>query len=559
MSKLQFLPLAGVLVCAAACAPPAQAQVPPLAQTPHLEERGQARQLIVDGKPFLMLGGELSNTISSDPEAMKTVWPMLARDLHLNTVLTGIAWDWIEPEEGKFDFRFVDDAIRSARLYDLRLVLLWFGSWKNGLSSFAPAWVKADQGRFPRAKIRDGKTIEILSTFSDANRDADARAFAALLRHVRETDTTHRVILVQVENEVGILGDARDRSAAADRAFAQSVPKELTDYLAQRDGALLPEFRAVWKTAGGKTAGTWAEVFGTGAKAEEIFQGWHYARYVNAVADAGKREYDLPMYVNAWIIQPQDKEPGDYPSGGPQAHMHDVWRAGAPRIDLLCPDIYLPDFAGITTLYTRAGNALFVPESFGGAQGVANAFFAIGNHAALGYSPFGIDRTRPREGEANPLGEAYAILGKMAPAILDAQTRGAIAAAALNHAHPSVEIALGGYTLHVTLSRSFRTPDAIPNVTGYGLFLAAGPDEFLMAGDHLQISFTPATPGRRIASIARQEAGHFESGQWVTTRLLGGDDSVLRYDFAKIVETDQSGSGVRLTGGMQKVKLYRYE
>jgi hypothetical protein len=265
------------------------------------------------------------------------------------------------------------------------------------------------------------------------------------------------------------------------------------------------------------------------------------------------------MYVNAWIVQPQDKEPGDYPSGGPQSHMHDVWRAGAPRIDLLCPDIYLPDFAGITAQYTRAGNTLFVPEAAGGAQGAANAFFAIGNHAALGFSPFGIERQRPRTGEANPLGDAYAMLGQLAPEILRRQSGGTILAAVLNRAHASQDVELGGYTLHVTLTRSYRTPDAVPDVTGYGLFLATGGDEFLMAGNHLQISFTPRTAGPKIASIARQEAGRFENGQWVTTRILGGDDSVLRYDFAKIVETGLSGSGVRLTGNIQKVKLYRYE
>lgn len=502
-----------ILLCIALVwATSASAQAP---APPHLERHGAATQLVVDGNPFLVLGGELHNTVSSDLEAMKTIWPVLGRELHLNTVLVGIGWDWIEPGEGRFDFRIVDDAIRNARENNLRIVLLWFGSWKNGLSSFAPAWVKADQRRFPRAKIRDGKTVEILSAFSDANRDADARAFAALLRHVRETDPARRVVMVQVENEVGVLGDARDRSAAANAAFASA-----------------------------------------GAESEEAFQAAAYARYVNAVAAAGKREYALPMYVNAWIVQPQDKGPGDYPSGGPQAHNHAIWRANAPAIDLLCPDIYLPDFAGITAEYTRDGSALFVPESFGGAQGAANAFLAIGNHAAIGYSPFGIDEMRQGSG---PFAAAYEMLGQLAPAILEAQAKGTIAAAALDKAHPNAELEVGGYGLHVTLTRSFRNPDLIPDSAGYALAIASGPDEFLLAGNGLQVSFTPKSPGPKLASLARQEAGRFEDGKWVTTRILGGDDSVLRYDFAKIVETGQSGSGVRLTGGIQKVKLYRYD
>ena len=327
----------------------ARAQTKPAdSPLPHLEKRGQATQLMVDGKPFLVLAGELSNTVSSDTERMKVVWPVLANQVHMNTVLTGVSWDWIEPEEGKYDFRLVDQLIESAKQNNVRIVWLWFASWKNGLSSFAPAWVKAAQERFPRAQIRGGKTIEVLSTLSHNNLQADARAFAALMRRTREVDKTHRVIMVQLENEVGVLGDARDRSPEANQAFAEAVPPELMEYLVKNKQNLLPEFKEVWETAGVQNIRDLGKVFGTSSKADEIFMGWNYARYINGVAEAGKKEYSIPMFVNAWIVQPEDKGPGDYPSGGPQAHMHDVWRAGAPAVDLLCPDIYLPDFTGIT-------------------------------------------------------------------------------------------------------------------------------------------------------------------------------------------------------------------
>ena len=330
MIKVRSLACA-LLLCSLALVARAQTK-PAVPAIPHLEKRGQATQLIVDGKPFLVLGGELSNTVSSDTDRMKVVWPLLAAKVHMNTILTGVSWDWIEPEEGKYDFHFVDQLIESARQNNVHIVWIYFGSWKNGLSSFAPAWVKAAQDRFPRAQIRGGKTIEVLSTLSQSNLQADARAFAALMRHTREVDRTHRVIMVQVENEVGVLGDARDRSAAANEAFAQAVPKELMEYLAKPRQPLLPEFQEVWNAAGSRTAGTWEEVFGKGAKGEEIFMAWNYARYLNAVAEAGKKEYAIPMFVNAWIVQPEDKGPGDYPSGGPQNHMHDIWRAGAPDV-----------------------------------------------------------------------------------------------------------------------------------------------------------------------------------------------------------------------------------
>ncbi len=557
----------------------ARAQTKPAdSPLPHLEKRGQATQLMVDGKPFLVLAGELSNTVSSDTERMKVVWPVLANQVHMNTVLTGVSWDWIEPEEGKYDFRLVDQLIESAKQNNVRIVWLWFASWKNGLSSFAPAWVKAAQERFPRAQIRGGKTIEVLSTLSHNNLQADARAFAALMRRTREVDKTHRVIMVQLENEVGVLGDARDRSPEADQAFAGAVPPELMEYLVKNKQNLLPEFKEVWETAGAKTSGTWAQVFGTSSKADEIFMGWNYARYINGVAEAGKKEYSIPMFVNAWIVQPEDKGPGDYPSGGPQAHMHDVWRAGAPAVDLLCPDIYLPDFTGITSQYSRSGNALFVPESAGDLRGAANAFYAIGQQKAIGYSPFGIDNIARLQGfgpdgpqpsasqpppdvESLPFSLAYKTLAQLAPSILEHQSKGTIAAVSLSRQNPDLQIKLGGYILNVGLPRNRRTPNAVPDLTGYGIFMATGPDEFLLAGNNIQITFTPDTPGPPFAGIARQENGHFENGKWMITRYLGGDDSVLRYDIATVADMGQSGSGVRLSApdhGIQRVKLYRY-
>src|ERR1019366_2693506 len=228
----------------------------------------------------------------------------------------------------------------------------------------------------------------------------------------------------------------------------------------------------------------------------------------------------------------------------------------------LCPDIYVPEFTEVTAEYARVGGPLFVPESFDGATGAANAFYAIGAHAGLGYSPFPINRPADGSGvESSPMTPAYGALGQLAPAILEHQSKGTIAAVSLDKKRPEQRIQLGGYTLTAGLVRGFRNPNEVPDIIGYGIFMATGPDEFLMAGDNLQISFTPTTAGPPIASVALQEAGRFENGKWVVTRLLGGDDSVLRYDFAKIAEEGQSGSGVRLRSpgqSIQKVKLYRY-
>jgi len=312
--------------------------VPLAAQAiPHLERKGPATQLIVDGKPFLMLGGELHNPSASSLEYMQPIWPRLAK-LNLNTVLATVSWELLEPEEGRFDYAPVDGLVREARRNNLKLVFLWFGSWKNGVSTYVPEWVKADLRRFQRARDAQGRALDVISTFSADARQADGRAFAAVMRHIQEIDSRdHTVLMIQVENEVGLLGTARDHSPAAEAAWANPVPAELISYLEKNRAGLIPELASVWAAAGFKTSGTWPEVFGTGPRADEVFTAWQYARYIGGIAREGKTLYPLPMYVNAWLVQFDRQTPGQYPSGGPVSRMMDVWRAGAPAIDLFAP------------------------------------------------------------------------------------------------------------------------------------------------------------------------------------------------------------------------------
>ena len=362
-----------------------------------MRKQGTATQLIVDGKPFLALAGELANSSATSVEYMKPLWSRIAA-AEANTVLAGVSWNQIEPREGKFDFRALDGIIRDARSHNLRLVLLWFGSWKNSWSSYPPDWVKKDFERFPRVQISGGRSIEVLSALSDANRDADARAFAALMRHVKEEDgRQHTVIMIQVENEIGLPsepGEYRDRSPMAEKAYQGPAPKELMDYLQQHKDSLIPELRQVWEAAGSKTSGTWEEVFGKGTATAEIFMGWNYARYVGRVVEAGKAEYPLPMYMNAYTYGFAKAGEPIRNSGTPMPDLMDVWRAGAPRIDLFALDIYGSDFASYCADYNRSGNPLFIPETRGmppyGME--ARVMYAFGRHDAIGVSLMGIER-----------------------------------------------------------------------------------------------------------------------------------------------------------------------
>ena len=533
---------------------------------PHLRRQGTATQLIVDGAPFLVLGGELGNSSASSLTYLRPFWPRL-RALNLNTVLAPVHWELIEPAEGRFEFATVDSLIGDARAHEMRLVLLWFGSWKNSMSSYAPAWVKTNQRRFPRTEATRGQGQEILSPFVAANADADARAFAALMRHLRAVDgVRHTVIMVQVENEIGMIPEARDHSALADSLFAAPVPQALMTYLQERRDAMAPELRARWDSSGGKTSGTWETVFGRGLHTDELFMAWYFARYAERVARAGKTEYPLPMFVNAALIRP-GYLPGRYVSAGPLPHLIDVWRAGAPSIDMITPDIYFPNFVEWTGKYTVSGNPLFIPEVRFTTQSATQALYAFGAHDAIGFSPFAIESVE--NAERHPLARSYAMLAELAPMILAAQGRGMTAGVIPRVAFDgSVDdmpqrVSVGGsFALTVTFegaapAAAGANPGAAPVASAAsgtadavrgGMIIALAPDEFIIAGSGLVVTFAPVSAGDPIAGIVSAQEGRVVNGRWRTTRWLNGDQT-------------HQGRHIRLVPNdftVQRVKLYRY-
>ena len=383
MNRQTITTICASVLALAACTQPVGDKSSASAPAPHLEKRGNVTQLIVKGQPYLALSCELMNSSSSSREYMVPHWDAL-KQAGINTVLAVVSWEQLEPQEGKFDFTVVDDLITDARAHDMKLVLLWFGSWKNGVSSYHPIWVKKDAARFPSAQTKDGKTLPILSTLGTATAEADGKAYAAMMQHVKEIDANEQtVIMIQMENEVGLHGYTRDWCPAANAALAGPVPQQLMDYLVKHKDSLLPETLSAWKNSNFRTSGTWEEVFGKNDRTDEIFMAWNYASYMNKVSAAGKEVYNLPTFVNAWIVQPEDTRPGNYPSGGPQAQNHDIWRAAAPAIDILSPDIYLTDYPNLLRMYARNGNPVFVPESRAGQEGAANAAFTIGEMPSI--------------------------------------------------------------------------------------------------------------------------------------------------------------------------------
>jgi beta-galactosidase GanA len=514
---------------------------------PHLKKHGTATQLIVHNQPFLMLGGELGNSSASDLKYMTPIWPKL-KGMHLNTILMPVYWELIEPMEGQFDFALVDELILSARKNDIRIVVLWFGTWKNSMSCYVPMWIKTDQKRFPRARMQDGKPVEILTPFSEENRNTDARAFARFMKHLREIDgEQNTVVMIQVENEIGMIPEAKDYCAEARAAFSQQVPAELMGYLQQNKDILTDELRRTWSGSGMKTSGTWEQVFGTGLATDEIFMAWHFAGYTNYVAQAGKNEYPLPMYVNAALIRPNFK-PGQYPSAGPLPHLMNVWKAAAPQIDFLAPDIYFPTFAAWLGKFDRDGNAIFVPE-VDGKQSITNAFYAIGRHNSMGYSPFSIENVENPEHSQFRLG--YDVLHQLEPLILEHQGTGTMTGFLLDSAAQTAEIKLGDYVF--TIKHEATWPYA-PRIDGPaprfgGLIIMTAKDEIVIAGSGILVTFQPSAGGNAIAGIGTMEEGAFDNGNWIAGRRLNGDE-------------DHQGRHLWLPAGqfgIQKVKLYTYK
>lgn len=498
------------------------AAMPPsfAAELPHIANNGQ---LIVDGKPYLILGGELGNSSAGTAAQADEILPRLAK-MHVNTVLMPVAWEQIEPSEGNFDFSILDHWIDVAREQKIHLVPLWFGSWKNAFSNYAPAWVKSNPKRFPRAEAVDGSPLEILSTLSPETRRCDSRAFAALLRHIREKDEQQQTVLfVQVENEVGYLGrGGRDRSPEANRLFAGPVPAKLLQTLEEQRLKLSPELAAHFNPQGK----SWSEVFGESA--DEVFMAWLYAGYIEAVAHAGKAEYALPMYVNAQLPAPFERA-GDYPSGAPHPYYLEVYRAVAPSIDFYSPDIYWPNFEYWIDRYRFPGNAIFIPESRI-ESAPYNAFYAYGDAHAFGFCAFGIDSLHPPadDKEAKPeMMQVYESLDSLRDLLSTAQaenrTRGLVLHAA--SPRPTRTVALGGYLFEATLSRSWPARTLLTD-DGAMIVIQTAPDEFLIAGSGLTVTFArdPDTDSG-IAGIASIEQVSRSGSNWNVDRRLNGDQS----------------------------------
>ena len=530
-SKVALLGLALGVMEAFTMSPGAMAQAAPAVAAPArplpaIVEKNGHFALLADGEPYLMLGVQANNS-SAWPDYLDKVWPA-AEDLHANTVELPIYWEQIEAAQGKFNFSVVDLILKRAREHHVRLVLLWFGTWKNGSSHYTPEWIKLDQQKYPFLLNRDGQTADSPSPFSAPWLEADKTAFRALMRHLKQADAQRTVLLVQVENEAGVWGGVRDHGSAAEKAFAGEVPQKLVAGL-------------------GKQPGTWQQVFGDDA--DETFEAWYTATYIEQVAAAGKAEYRLPLYVNAALRDPfHPGKPPSYESGAPTDNNIDLWKIAAPSIDIVAPDIYLPEYdkyMKVIELYKRKHNPLLIPET-GNTANYAHYVYAAIGQGAIGWAPFGLDLSRysnqtegPEAMELNalkPFAQQYALLAPIARKLAKANLEGKVQGASEdpnNHTHT---LPFDRWKAVVSYGMpsfgNWMQPKGNSPADGGVVILQLGPDEFLVTGHHVRVDFTPTfEPGKKRLWLKVEEGSYDAAGNWKTVRIWNGDQTDYGLNF----------------------------
>ena len=503
------------------------------ADAPKLVQKDGRYALMVDGRPYLILGGQIHNS-SAWPIELPQVWESITA-LHANTVEAPVYWEQLEPQEGRFDFDNVDRIVEGARSRNLRVVLLWFGTWKNGNMHYSPAWVKTDIKRFPRVIRPDGEPIDVLSALSRNTLEADKTAFVALMRHLKQIDSEqHTVLLIQVENESGNIGSVRDNSTEANRKFAGTVPSDLL-------------------AAAHKQPGTWNEVFA--ADADEIFQFYYQAKYINEVAAAGKAEFPIPYYLNVWLDYPAAELPQrrldlpgiGYPSGGAVQKLVGLWRALAPSIDMIGPDIYADDsqfYRETVRVYHRPDNPLWIPETGRGDSFGKFLFYALGD-GAIGFSPFGVDQSgwnifgdEPWHAHARN----FTLIAPMSREIAQLEFDGKLKTAVEEPGQTAQEVDFDQW--QATVAFGFPQPDGrrapgTKDAHAAALIAQLGPDEFLVTGVDASINFH--LPGKlpwMRSEIITAEQGAYQNGEWKLQKLWNGDEidrGLCFYDKPEVV------------------------
>jgi Domain of unknown function (DUF5597)/Glycosyl hydrolases family 35 len=489
---------------------------------PRIIEKDGRYALLVDGKPFLILGGQAHNS-SAWPYMLPRLWSAV-REMHANTLEVPIYWEQVEAQPGKFDFSLIDTLLIQSRQHKVHLVLLWFATWKNGSNHYMPEWMKRDASKYPNITGKDGKPVDSPSPNTTATLESDIKAFTAVMRYLKKADRQHTVIMVQVENEPGSWGSVRDYSVSVQKIFEGPVPAELL-----QPGVLKALNTPV------VSGGSWQKVFGDNA--DEYFQAWSVARFIGKIAAAGKAEYPLPMYVNAALRDPLTHPVATtYESGGATDNVIPIWKVAAPAVDLLAPDIYIDGsekILKVIDLYDRPDNPLFVPET-GSTQDKVKYLYEVIARGGIGFSRFGIDDNGYGNTEAQmaerlaPFAQEYAMAAPMMRELAKWGFEGKIKAVVEREDHAEQTIDLGEWKAIVSFGAGSRNVASQPNPQpiGKAMIVQLDTNKFILIGTLCRITFQPVGNNKdRAWQYLKVEEGSYENGVFKLHRILNGDET----------------------------------
>ena len=498
-----------------------------------------------NGKEFFPLGLQCCNSSAYSRMEMERFWQCVDRT-GVNSVEIPVYWEEFEKEEGKFDYKLLEEHVDQAKQHRVKLLLVWFGTWKNGTSKFAPQWVRNQRNRFTRVISYEGIETNILSPYCRENLEADKKAFVKLAEYaqkVNEKEADNVIIGIQVENEPGMMMRGyRDHSQEADIWFNGEIPEKVKTLLKTKD---MGEVTDNWKKSGQLDNGTWKEVFGR--YAEEYFSVYGIASYINEIAEAGKEITSLPFSVNVWVDRVGWDEPGaDYPAGGPVSKVLGLWKALTPAIDVIGLDNYklaLSEYCMDCQGYAKYGNPLFLPETHAWEPASSrNMFWALGKYKTQGIFFFGPEAMIDEDGHVRAksvdvwnslkamtsLQSVFRRMQKECDIQVIYQEEDAIEQRIVMD-DTYIRIGFNSYERTDYHHGYFDTPCGY----GKGLLIRENQRTFYAVGD----SFCLSIRGNRDAVYFRQkmdkyvdyecvEEGYFDrEGRWQMTRIRNGDES----------------------------------
>lgn len=467
---------------------------------------------VVNDQPFLALAGEVHNSSCSSMTYFEEKVLSRIQDIPLNTLLLPIYFEDVEKEEGVYCIEKVQQMIDRCRQYDYKIIFLWYGLWKNGLSTYIPQWMKLDRDTYPFCRQENQKPLYTISPLCQKAIEKDAKAIQQVMSFIKKYDAIEQtVIMLQIENEVGLLESDRDYSSAANLLFHQDIPEDLQTFTQQK--------------------GTWQDVFLSSAP--EMFMAYHYAKAIETIASSLKQVYPLPLMMNAWIKK-ENELPGKYPSGGPIIENIHIYQAFAPSIDVFAPDIYVDTFEQVCDAYAKPG-VLAIPETRQDILSMSHIIYAIANYPLICFSPFGIEdfygesessrlldflttlgidkKAFRAEGSYPYLCQIYHDLQTMIPLLL--QYRGT------SHIYPFIQtdsqydsFEIGDIHVKVIyLSRENQ-----PKGVGFVIFDG---QQYYVYGINMMLSFSHE---QKEVALLNLEEGCFQDGQWQSLRILNGDE-----------------------------------